>query len=308
MKRTGFSRFIVGIGLLLVTAPTAAEDFNVHGFRWQGRLAEGGLIEVTNLYGDIRVRTTRDDRVQLLATIQKIGLRQDDVEVVVDERNDGLHIKVFHPSEQIETQPGYKGRVDVSLLVPSSAALEARTSFGLLEARNLAGPLTARTETGDVEVLSTGDIRVTTRDGNIAAWLRPGTRSGPVLLESISGAISLEIPRSMSVDLVTATSGEITLDVPDEMADRVAEEAGRTSVTTGDAGIEIRVTSRTGAIGGEGKEARGDTAVSTPEVGRKELADLPIQEWKPGDPIRDVPRQPQPTKTQPPHGGGPHAP
>ena len=84
----------------------------------------------------------------------------------------------------------YKGRVDMTLLLPKKTKLTATTTSGNILVR-MKGAVNIDTDSGNLSVNTTGHIQAKTNSGTITAWIKGMICSQPMHMESDTGNISV---------------------------------------------------------------------------------------------------------------------
>ena len=183
-------------------APAEPADWTVDNLRWQGKLAAATAIEISNPYGDVRLRASDADEVEASTMVQRRIADPVKPELEVELRGASLHIAVRYPSPP----RGDLQRADLAVFVPARAAVTVSTRDGMIQARGLANDLALRSAGGDVFVSTSGTARV----------------------ESDSGDITLTVPPDADAELRVRAPGEIAMKV----TPRRERRQGRSTVLT----------------------------------------------------------------------------
>ncbi len=185
-----FVRWKLFLGILVVgTASLSARDEPFkQRFRVTPQTAE---LEVSSHAGSIRVVGGEGNSIRI-----KAAEKDDKVQIDASETKPS-HIKV---------DVRKSGKVKLEIAVPTATSLDLFCYKCEIEVRNVSGTIIAKSTEGDIEVLggrsarveahtTTGDVLF---DGEIMA-------SGSYTLKSLSGAVSVKLPRSPDIRL-SATS------------------------------------------------------------------------------------------------------
>jgi hypothetical protein len=103
-------------------------------------------------------------------------------------------------------------RLDLTVLVPQGVSLDAYSLRGMVEVRGLKSDVRAGTLAGPIHVATSGAVRLRSVSGTIDAFLAPTPGSGPLLLESESGAISANLPAQADLDVRVESGGPVVSD------------------------------------------------------------------------------------------------
>ena len=257
---------IVRLGLaacLLTTCAIAAQEadpfepgWDTQRRQWSGRLGarddgEPARLRLINEFGDIRARSSDNDEVDVRAVVQRRRDVEAPVELHVSEDADGILIEVRFPEAAIDRDLLLPGRppdrrVDVAIFVPVGATFDARTVTGLLEARGLSGDARLRSESGDLVVRTSGSLDASTEHGSVRAQFLTSEWTTPPRIETTTGDIRVEVPRSTNATGHLETRFEITTDYSIEIEREGLLKTGR--ATIGEGGPEIVLHSHKGAV------------------------------------------------------------
>ncbi len=238
------------LGSPLLSQPPL-EEWQIERYEWRGEVAPGTAIEAINQHGDLRIRSSDGHQVYLLANTQR---HQDDPrrpEFRVDELEDKLRLQVLYPADDAGAavpDAWRRRRVDLSLLVPPSAATLARTAGGLVEIKGLQGDIEATSATGDIVIRAAGRVVARTDHGTIFAQLRRSGWSDVASLETLTGDIRVELPRGGRASARLETRGEITTDYSIVVERQEGSLLKRATAEVGVGGSSLLLKSNRGAI------------------------------------------------------------
>ncbi len=181
-----------------LAAPLAAAE----PFRWQGKVAPGGAIEIKGVNGGIEARTASGNEVEVVAT--KCGKRSDPaaVRIEVVEHAGGATVCAVYPSRGFlpnQCRPGSGGRmsvndndvqVDFEVKVPAGVRFFGRTVNGGIDTDSLPGDAEAYTVNGGIEIVAAGHARAETVNGGIVVEL-PADAGAEVKAQTVNGSIEL---------------------------------------------------------------------------------------------------------------------
>lgn len=186
-------------------------------------LTDGATCELENRTGRIVVRPSPDRTARLRAEIvADHGADAGRVRVDVSSDAKGLRARAVYPSRDLDSDV----EVNLTLELPTGAALRLHTVSGDVEVRGARGLVEAQSVSGDLVLtdLSRG-LRLRTVSGEV----RLDGVAGPLNVTSVSGDISGRLGEGSLGGEVTTVSGEVDL--------RAARRAGlglRTSTLSGE--------------------------------------------------------------------------
>jgi hypothetical protein len=181
---------------------------------WHGALSPGRLVEVSGLYGDIVVVPALLPTWSLHA--RKHGLRDDPdaVQVDVDDEGDRLRVCTRRPGRggACDPAPGFENRltddtdVDLRIELPLGSPLIARTTYGDLDLRGLAGQVHAFTGQGRCRIETSRGGEVETTNGDIELVLGRMLSHQELRVRSVNGRILLHVPRDFDAEVTAHTA------------------------------------------------------------------------------------------------------
>jgi hypothetical protein len=241
-------------------------------------VAKGGRFEIVNENGEIQVKGTTGDEVKVTAHRQvsagsdaEAEQRLKNVTMREEVTGDRVFIEARSGSgEGFGFRRGLGIRWEVE--VPAGLTLSVRTMNGTVRLDDVDGRITAATTNGNVSGTASGAVQGSSVNGSVAMTLDAVT--GDVQLRTVNGAIRLEIPPTVDVDLdATTVNGGVSVDDRLGLADvsanrssfgpttsirgRMNKGGPRVTLQTTNGGV--RVTTRGGADGEDerGPERRG---------------------------------------------------
>lgn len=251
----------LALGLLLLLASPAADPpavarpdgWTLERFHWEGAIGERHHLELINAYGDIRTREAGDDRVEVVANLQRHRDDPWEPRVEVHEGGAQLLVEVRYGDPEAAAEEGVdwaarRGRVDVTVLVPAGVSVRATTTDGLAEVKGIEGAVEVASNSGDVVISATGPVRASTGRGGISVLLRSTDWQGETSLETGTGDVSVWLPPDADARVSAATTGEISTDYSIEI--RHEPETGRKHAVArlGAADREVRIRSVRGRV------------------------------------------------------------
>lgn len=229
-------------------------------FAWQGSLAAGRTIEISNLNGDVVAVAATGNEVRVTAQKSARRSNPDDVDIRVVEHADGVTICAVYPAPEgrapNECRPGGGGRnatrnndvrVSFRVEVPAGVAFVGRSTNGGVSATGLDADVRAHTTNGDIRVSTNGLARASTTNGAINVAMGRADWTGELAIGTTNGAITVALPASAAADLTAeTTNGTIASDFPLTVSGRFSRT--RLSGAIGDGGRALRLTTTNGDI------------------------------------------------------------
>jgi hypothetical protein len=234
--------------------PEPAAGVRLEHFRWSkdvGGESPIRALEVVNDYGDIRARLADEPTIEATAVIQRLDPGPQGVGVTVERRGDVVALTVGYPAgrqQDADPEPpkDRMDRLDLTVFVPASVALGARTIRGMVEVRGFAGDVSAATNAGNISVATSGGVQARTASGQVSVSLRPGQATRPLVLQSLSGGLRLTVPRSADLEVRAETGGAASSDFPLERLKR--GDRTRLSGALGHGTRDVLLYSETGPV------------------------------------------------------------
>jgi hypothetical protein len=234
--------------------PDRLAGLRLERFHWSkdvGGEAPIRALEVVNDYGDVRARLVKEPTLEASGVIQRLDPGPAGVGVTVERRGSVVAITVaYPPGRQQDADPDPRqdrmDRLDLTVFVPAGVAFGARTIRGIVEARGLESDVTAATRAGDISVTTSGAVQARTVEGQVRVLLRPGSAQAPIVLQSVSGSLSLTVPAGADLDIRAETSGALSTDFP--LKREAAAGRTRLSGVLGRGGRDVLAFSETGSV------------------------------------------------------------
>ena len=215
------------------------------------KVVAGARVVVENLFGDVRVRGGDAGRLQLWSVGQRHAddprpwtIESASVDGVVTVR---IAPPAAPPVAAEEAAEWRKRRLDLTLFVPPESPLALRTENGLIEAKGINAPVEARSVAGEQRFWVGGVLDARSERGALRAVLQTDAWSAPSRLETVTGAIAVELRPGAAARLVLETQGELTSDFSIAV-ERLGQLSKRAVAVLGGGGAEIRLTSQRGDL------------------------------------------------------------
>ncbi len=206
-------------------------------FEWEGAIADGGTFEISNVEGDVDVVVAAGNQVRVRA--EKSGKDANRVEIEVMERKGRVVVKPKYPKR------GADARIDFTIELPASVALEAKLVHGDVDVKSAGSPLQLQTVSGNIKAAGSDDVKVKTVEGNAIVAL--GSSARHAQLGTVNGKLEVQLPDALGFEVNASTlNGKIHSEYP---ADHANEMVGsKASLVHGDRAAKIHMKSVNGRI------------------------------------------------------------
>jgi hypothetical protein len=207
---------------------SAQERPSARDFRWSKVLPAGQWVRLHNISGNVKVTATDGDRVDVVGIRRGGGsYDDDDVRVDVHEGRDGVTICALWGEESWCDDRGShieshgrdgrrrRGHIDFEVRLPRRLKLSANSVSGDVEVNGAGDEVRAHSVSGDVrlERVRAPAVTAASVSGDIEAHIEALTGGGALRFTSVSGNVSLQLPRSLDADVTMRTvSGELDSD------------------------------------------------------------------------------------------------
>jgi hypothetical protein len=164
--------------------PAGGADWNIERFQSTAPIGTNHTIEIDNPYGDIRTRAGGVDEISVSAMIQSAEGDPYEANIGIDERDGRVVIEVGDVFSEggagkPETDEMKRRRVDVTVIFPAAARLEARTTEGLIEAKGLEADVRADSHSGNIAIHTAASVQARTDRGEIRIVFKSGKWAAP---------------------------------------------------------------------------------------------------------------------------------
>lgn len=200
-------------------------------FHWNKALAAGSNVSIHNITGDVRVTPSTSGQVEVNGIKRGNSRYFDRVRAEVHESSRGIDICIIytdtdsscdenglHMHSNNDDRDCCHASMDLEIAIP--------TSLGSLSAASVSGDVFVNGARGDVKANSvSGDVRLEhiratsvtahTVSGDVVVQADELTGRGDLSFKSVSGNVTLEVPRTFEADLSMSTvSGDVDSDFP----------------------------------------------------------------------------------------------
>lgn len=221
---------------------------------WRGEVTSASLLEVSNPYGDLRLRYGGLGRtVEVAVALQQLDPAGSRLELEVDEKADPATVRVVRTAAAGPPAGGPRvdrSRADMVVLIPSGLAVRARTDRGLVESVGLESDVDLESVSGGIRVRSTrGRVTAHSERGEISAMLVAGVTAAPQRLSTVTGPIEVWVSDANDLDVTMATSARLTSDVSMQVEHHDQEEPDKVATAkVGAGGRPLELRSRRGDV------------------------------------------------------------
>lgn len=219
-------RQLASLTLIAAALPLGAQ--RRADFQWSNPVAAGSTVSVRNISGDVKVTASTTGRVEVLGFKSGRG-RLDRVRGNVEQTSRGITVCVLYDDMQScdDNHSGNRrGRwsdddgdasIDFEVSVPTNLLVDAGSVSGDVSVDGAHGDVTASSVSGDVSLshLHASSVRANSVSGDVDIRVDELLGRGDFKFTSVSGDVTLEVPRDFGADLsMTTVSGEIDSDFP----------------------------------------------------------------------------------------------
>ena len=261
--RTFFSSRMpaTALTLALMAAPTTLFAQNASGdFRWEKTLAANSRVRVHNVSGDVNVTPSTSGKVEIVGTKRGSSRYFADITAQVKETDDGIVVcVVWEERENWCDDRGYhsegngerwgRASMDLEIKLPANLQVSANSVSGNVSVAGAQGDVRVNSVSGDVKVdkVRASSVRAHTVSGNVVVQVEALTGTGELSFTSVSGDVTLELPRTLDADLSMHTvSGRIDSDFQMTLNGRM--DRRRLEARIGKGGRDLDVTTVSGDL------------------------------------------------------------
>ena len=221
---------------LLVAAIAVPLQAQRADFTWSKALAAGGTVSIHNINGNIKVIPSTSGKVEVLGYKHGSSSATDHLKVEVNESSRGVNVCVvmddsdsgcddngYHSSSRNgwfgnrHSRDWDDAEMRLEVAVPANLTVRPSTVSGDISVDGAHGDISASSVSGDIEIehVHATSLKLSTVSGDIDARVDEITGNGDFSFHSVSGDLTLTVPRAFSADLsMTTVSGDIDSDFP----------------------------------------------------------------------------------------------
>ncbi len=248
-----------GMTLLALVTLTSSLGAQEGDFMWRGQIAQGDVIEIRGVNGDVRVLPATGREVEVTATKRADRSDPEDVRIEVVTHSDGVTICALYPQRRGGYSECEQGgprenstrrndvEVDWTVLVPVGVEVLGYTINGDVDARGLESNAFLGTVNGDVDVETSGYAEASTVNGSIDAEMGRADWAGTLRFSTVNGSISITVPDGFEAEVEGRTvNGGLETDFPLTIRGRFGPR--RFSGTIGDGGRGLDMNTVNGSL------------------------------------------------------------
>jgi hypothetical protein len=251
----------------LAAAPAAAaaqgREIQRNAFTLNERVPQGQWIRVRNLNGDLRVRSSSSDRVEVVATKSWRRGDPNDVRIETKKSSDGsILVCAFWTDNASCSETSYKshndggwrrGRdndvaVDFEIRVPRGVKVGVWGVNGGVSVDGVTSEVVAGTVNGSVDAVSAGGpVQASTVNGSVHATMGRFDGDQDLTFSTVNGTVIAEFAGDVDADIDLRTvNGRFQTDWPVTLTGRIDPRHLR--ATLGKGGRRIRLTTVNGNV------------------------------------------------------------
>jgi hypothetical protein len=247
----------VALSLVVLASPLAAQP----DFRWEKAVANGSLVSVHNLNGNVDVTPSTTGKVEVVAV--KRGNRRyfDEVTVEVVETARGITVCPMFRNADMECDDrgfrvhGRRGHrdddwddvsVDISVKVPKGMEVSANSVSGDVDVVGAEGQVRAGSVSGNVRMvgLRATSVRASSVSGDVDVRVDALTGTGPLKFTSVSGNVTAELPQNVDADVrMRSVSGSLDSDFALTLNGRMSRHSLEARIGKGGRDLEVTTVS-----------------------------------------------------------------
>lgn len=210
--------------VVAVATPALAQRAD---FSWEKALSAGNDVSIRNINGDIKVKPSTSGKVEVTGFKRGNSRYFDEIKAEARETSNGVVICVLQADDDSHcddegrrhwgNHDWHDVRMDLEVAVPTNLRVSASTVSGDLSVEGAHGDVDANTVSGDVrlERLHAASIHANSVSGDIDVGVDELTGRGDLYFHTVSGDVSLAVPRGFDADLSMSTvSGDMDSDFP----------------------------------------------------------------------------------------------
>jgi len=249
--------------LLLAPAALLAQDrqTEANAFTLNERVPAGQWIRVRNVNGELRVRPSPSDRVEITATKTWRRGNPKDVRIQTYKSGDGsILVCAFWTENATCTESGYRsnseGRnnrdndvaVDFEVRLPKGVNLGAWSVNGEVSVDGATGEVEAGSVNGSVDATSSGGpVQASSVNGSVHARMGKVTGDGDLDFSTVNGSVIAEFGEDIDANIELSTvNGRFQTDWPVTITGRVDPRHLR--ATLGKGGRRVRLSTVNGNV------------------------------------------------------------
>ncbi len=195
-------------------------------FHWEKALPAGNHVRIHNISGNIEVVPSTSGKVEV-SGFKTRNRSDDDLRAEVHEGRNGIDVCVLRGDDECDEHGLHSegdhwggrryGDMDLRVAVPSNLEVAASSVSGDVGIDGAQGDIDAHSVSGSIDLrhLRASSVNAHSVSGEIAAQIDALTGNGDLEFHTVSGRVSLDVPKSFDADLRMRTvSGRLDSDFP----------------------------------------------------------------------------------------------
>jgi DUF4097 and DUF4098 domain-containing protein YvlB len=198
-------------------------------FHWEKALAAGSEVSIHNINGDIKVVPSTTGRVEVTGIKRGNSEYFDRIKATVQESSRGISVCVLNDDTDSYCDDSgshthsrgdrdwHNVSMNLEVAVPANVQISAGSVSGDVDITGARGDVSASSVSGDIKLmgLHASSVQANSVSGNVDVRVDELTGTGAFSFHSVSGDVTLEVPRDFGADLTMSTvSGDINSDFP----------------------------------------------------------------------------------------------
>jgi DUF4097 and DUF4098 domain-containing protein YvlB len=222
-------RQLASAALLTGLAIPAFAQARTPDFHWDKALPAGNEVSINNINGDITVIPSTTGRVEVVGIKRGTG-NLDRIKADVQQTSRGIIVCVLLEEDSYCDDRGMhsdsrsrdrgdrnwdNASMNLEISVPANLTVSANSVSGDISMTGATGDVRANTVSGDVKLdrLRASSVTANSVSGDVDVSIQEFTGRGDLTFHSVSGDITLDLPRQLDADLsMTTVSGRIDSD------------------------------------------------------------------------------------------------
>ena len=231
--------------LLFVSRAPVAQAEEGQSFVWQADSRAVSDLQIEILRGDIRVRPSSNDRIEVLVAKEGPLSEQKLVTFRVEEKQSQVTIVAEYPPRASRRDPQSRVTLNVEVSLPPGISFNGITEVGDFDGRHLNNRLEATSVVGNIFIDTTLFAEARTTNGNIVAVLGSSDWEGTLDFSTTNGDIEVTVPSSAQTRIsATTTNGDFDTDLFPVAKNRFGVPGARVRGVLGSGGPLARVRKR----------------------------------------------------------------
>lgn len=227
---TGFVFLLSGV--MSLANANSEQSPNIESKNWK-EIHQTKKVVVTNMIGDVRVRTTKIKDEFELVTVEQHNEKVGRLTVETHQKDGVFMIEVKRldqDKKEISINQKDSARIDLTVFVPIGNEIHVTTKDGLIEAKGLADPLVAKSENGNIKMLKNKNaLDVYSYGGYVEANIYPNSTDQDQKFETATGNVFVIVGSEQKHDFFLSSSGRFTTDFSLKVKKDFTKEPNKTA-------------------------------------------------------------------------------